>query len=226
MRGPMLVRSIVAAIVASTALVGSFAHSEEIPPPRSKAFVSSEANKDYVLRHYRNELASHNRGGRINYVGECSHAASELVAFPAVRHRAAKRHQKVWIARDPSGVGTLRIGNVPRELLETRIDTLELRPEAQYNPQLAIDALQSHSQVKARAAALGLRPVIKITVLGIVQPGEGRPHLPESMTGKTFDQLLDLVADSFEGVVIFGICPRSGRYDIDFRSARSMRAFR
>jgi hypothetical protein len=50
----------------------------------------------------------------------------------------------------------------------------------------------------------------------MVQPAEGLPHLPSTMTNVTMDKALDMVARTFRGVVIYGACTEPHLYRIDF----------
>jgi hypothetical protein len=87
---------------------------------------------------------------------------------------------------------------------------------AQYNPQIAIGAVQNAEEVRAAMRKLNVHvPPTVISIL-VQQPGEGLPHLPTRLTNVTVDEALDEVATTFEGIVLYGACTQPRLFDLDF----------
>jgi TonB family protein len=81
----------------------------------------------------------------------------------------------------------------------------------QYNPSLVIESLLGTPEVTAEEARLRLRVPLSLYDMPVVQPAEGRPHMPSILSNMTVDQILDSVAVTFHGIVVYGICPESSR---------------
>ncbi|MGA7080677.1 MAG: hypothetical protein WBQ43_20140 [Terriglobales bacterium] len=92
-------------------------------------------------------------------------------------------------------------------------------PIAQYNPTLAIGAVENSEEVKAALAKLGLRAPVLLSEQLLAKPSSGLPHLPAVMKNITFGQVLDSIAVTFHGMVVYGTCVQSdgkGLLEIDF----------
>jgi len=107
-----------------------------------------------------------------------------------------------------TGIIRIRIGKAPDAFLQTKISLLTLKPMEQYNPTLAVSAIESTGEVEAAMRRLGVRPVQAIGTQLIAEPAKGLPHLPSSMKNVTVDQALDSIAKTFKDVVVYGACVR------------------
>jgi hypothetical protein len=116
-----------------------------------------------------------------------------------------KNAEDVTIAEEPLGIIRIWVGEVPTEILRTRISLLTLDREAQYDPSSAIAAIESTKEVEAAKTSLGLSEAPYGG--GLVALAEnGLPCLPASMKNITVDEALDMIAKTWGGPVVFGIC--------------------
>lgn len=115
-----------------------------------------------------------------------------------------------------SGLVVVEIGNVNRDILETKINSIRLSSSQRYTPQLAIDKILRHVAIQTAEGKRNLSLLPRPMDLHVVSPSPGLPHLPSQFGPVTLDQALDSVASTFHGVVIFGICTRWGVYDVRF----------
>jgi len=83
----------------------------------------------------------------------------------------------------------------------------------QYNPVLAVSAIENTQEVKAAMHRLGVRPVQTLAAQLLIQPAPGLPHLRSSIKDITVDQALDLIAETFNGIVVYGACGDLFRID-------------
>ena len=109
-----------------------------------------ERNEEAVLRYLRPILQSSGLSARIYYRANCQADADYPIPFPRLPLRipAAKadgvsairdvfRHSSgVRITDDGLGLIRIEIGRVPRELLNSRISSIVLKPDQQYNTEL------------------------------------------------------------------------------------------
>jgi hypothetical protein len=116
-----------------------------------------------------------------------------------------KNVENVTISEEPPGIIRIWIGKVPTEILRTRISLLTLDRQAQYDPSSAIMAIGSTKEVEAAKTSLGLSEAPLCN--GLVALAEnGLPCLPASMKNITVDQALDMIAKTWGGPVVFGVC--------------------
>jgi hypothetical protein len=120
--------------------------------------------------------------------------------FESVRHAS--------VTKGPDGIAKITVGKVPTNILETHIALLKLQPIEQYNPGEVIDALESTKELKNVVKSSGLllvRPM-HIELLYMPGPKDSAPHVPAVLHNISIDQVLDMVAGAFRGVVTYGIC--------------------
>lgn len=67
---------------------------------------------------------------------------------------------------------------------------------------------------------LHIRAVNRVMNMIVVKPADGLPHLPNVMVSVTVDQVLDLIAKTFRGAIVYKACAPPDQYDIDFADAR------
>ena len=115
--------------------------------------------------------------------------------------------EDVEVAVKPSGVIETTVGDVSRELLETKINRLDFTEDAQYNAPTALYEIQETPDFFMKKEALGLRrggAWEMSTLLAVAD--DMLPSLPATLDDVTVDEALDLVATTFDFITIFGIC--------------------
>lgn len=179
-----------------------------------------QTDESLILRYLQSAL-DEGTSVRLSYSTSCN-ATSDFPPIPPVRLSARSKRltgvdaaraifysdHDVVITKGPGDVVKISVGRVPTDLLETRVALLKLQPIEQYNPGKVIDALESTKELKSVIKLLDLllvRP-LHIQLLHLPVPGDAAPHVPVVLQDVTIDQALDLVAETFGGVVTFGVC--------------------
>jgi hypothetical protein len=157
---------------------------------------------------------------RFSYAATCS-ATDDIPPIPPIRLSAAsgrsgidivrstfKYDGNVMVTKGSGGIAKVTVGNVPTDLLQTRIALLRLKPIEQYYSGDLIGALVSTKEFEEAVKALGLLFVepLRIQLEHVPQPGDPGPHVPATLHNVTVDQVLDLAAKTFREIVVFGIC--------------------
>jgi hypothetical protein len=126
--------------------------------------------------------------------------------------------QSVVVTQDPQGIRIIRIriGEFPDTILQTRMSQLNFTPSEQYNVVFAILAIFKNEDMRSAMQRLGLRQPLYIYNGVMIPPAPGLPHLPEWMNDVTLDQVLDMIATTFRGIVAYGMCTDSGMFDVEF----------
>ncbi len=200
------------------------------------SYFTSKRNEDAVLKYLRPALRAGGYVARIYYSGRCQLGSGgsdigAFVSFPQIHVRpphnlgvlAVKEMFRgdtdVAVFKEPHKIISISLGHPAMAILRTRVSVLKLARIAQYNPSLVIGAIESAREVRAAMARLRLRVPIVLSAQLIALPAKGLPHLPATMRNVTMDQVLDLVALTFKGIVVYGVCTQTqggGMYDIDF----------
>lgn len=110
---------------------------------------------------------------------------------------------------DERGVVRVWWGDVPRAVLDARIERLQLDDAARFNADEAVDALQ----LAPEARSLGIEadePSSFIKLLTL--PSPKHPHLPTVLRQTTIDRVLDVIAVTFHGAVLSGACGNRAIY--------------
>jgi hypothetical protein len=172
-----------------------------------------------IVRYLQPAVGPDSASVRLYYAAKCA-AGTDVPPVPPIHLQEASGASKVLAAvrmlflgdgnvvvtERPQGIIGITIGDVPQNLLRTRIRFFRLTPEQQYNPILVIDALEDTTEMKDATASLGLRLVPLLHVQLITESREG-PHLPAVLRDVTVDHVLDLVAEILTGgVVAYGAC--------------------
>ncbi len=180
-------------------------------------------HEDTVLGYLRDVAWSSRKAIRLYYQADCQSMKNSgvdySVPFPffplqspsadktgvAAVREIFKNAKDTTIAEEPLGIIRIWVGKVPTEILRTRISLLTLDREAQYDPSSAIAAIESTKEVEAAKTSLGLSDAPYGG--GLVALAEnGLPCLPASIKNITADQALDMIAKTWGGPVVFGIC--------------------
>jgi hypothetical protein len=194
-------------------------------PPKQGGVRLIARNQATVLKYLEPVSYSSGKVVRLYYVVQC-HATDVEMPFPAVRvgppsenstGLAAVREifrddKNVTVTEEPMGVIRVSIGKVPTAILQTRLSSVNLDKDQQYDPRLAIGAIESTKEMEAAERSLGLAGVSLLA--GTAQlPLSGIPHLPKSLKNLTVDQALDVIAKTWQGPVVYGVCAnQSNRY--------------
>ena len=116
------------------------------------------------------------------------------------------------VSKGPHGTVQVRVGAVSTTILRTRISVLKLTPLEQYNPNLAVEAIERTKEVTSAMQRRGLRFPLMLVDMILQKPREDLPHLPSLIRDATVDEALDSVAVTFSGIVLYDECrqPRGG----------------
>lgn len=195
-----------------------------------------ERNENSVLRYLGPAISSAGKGARLYYRTECdmreTHWA-DPVPFPRVDVQPPSKGAKgltavremfrsdknVTVTEGPSGIIRIRIGAPSTRILGTRIHRLRLGGLARHFPKWTIYTVEKARPVKAAmrrldAKAAPFSPGL-IDLMGVGGP----PHLPRVLSNVSVEQVLDLTAKTFGGIVIYGACtqPSGGTlFRLDF----------
>jgi hypothetical protein len=181
----------------------------------------SERNEEAVLDALRPILRSAGASARIDYQAVCRETNKEkAVWFPRVSvQRSSNRtfglegvrqlfthDDRVLVTQGARGLIRIRIGSVSAALLQTKISMLKLNALQRYNPYDAVGALKSTSEFQSAVEKLRLYD-LPVVIGGLVfEPEPDLPHLPSVMENVTIDQVLDAIAKTFGGIVVYGEC--------------------
>ncbi len=142
------------------------------------------------------------------------------VLFPAIRvgrppkegsglaaAREMFRGDNCVVVQQGQGLVRVNIGRVSTAILGIRIPLLRLKRQDRYDAFSAILAVQDANRVRAAMRRLGwhLPPVIVVDYL-LPVPKRGLPCLPAVMRDVTVGQVLDRIATTFKGIVLYGEC--------------------
>jgi TonB family protein len=210
-------------IVLATLMMNVVAASQTVKDPGKRqggiSYSASQHNEDVVLDILRPVLTSSGYVGRLYYAGQCAAVDPEFVCFPATEvhqptgsgFRAIESIFRgdggVTVSKESNNIVSIRIGQPSTTVLQTRVPMFKSASLEQYNPSFVIESLLGTPEVTAEMARLRLRVPLWPYDMGVVQPGKGRPHMPSILSNLTADQILDSVAVTFHGIVVYGICP-------------------
>jgi hypothetical protein len=93
---------------------------------------------------------------------------------------------------------------------------LALTPREQFNPEEAIIAVENTKEVEAGVRKLGFHVAEALVDHLVESPKAGRPHLPTLMRDVSVDEVLVSIAETFQGVVLFGVCKQSKVFNMGF----------
>jgi hypothetical protein len=200
----------------------------------SPPVASTEPGKHYeraVLKQLLPALRSTNNVGRIDYEARCPPGELEFpLPFPRVDVlpplsgetdldvvRSIFRQAKaIGVVRKADGIIQIRFGKASDAILRTRIRKLNLDPIAQFNPSEVIDAIINSPEVRSAMKELNVALPERVYSMILTPPAEGLPHLPAEISNVTMDQALDMIARMWSGVVLYGVCTRTGMYEESF----------
>lgn len=190
-------------------------------------------NVGVVLNHLRPVLYAVGKSARIEYSGVCEESSNPYpVRFPstevqplldgatgltAVRDMFG-RDKKVTVTEGEDGVIRIKIGNVWDAILKTKISRLMLDQDDQYNPLSAIWVMLGTKAMQIAMTKFHASHPFLIESIE-TSPTKGQPHLPPSMVAVTADQVLNSIAKTFKGIVVYSECTQlngTHLFDIEF----------
>lgn len=199
---------------------------------KSSQHFTGGQNEDTTLGYLRPTLRAAGYAARVYYSGACKTDGLEFVAFPKVDvqppqsntaveavREMFRGNEEIQVVEEPHKIISVTVGKPLTALLGTKISLLRTAPIAQYNPPLAIGAVENTEEVKAAMTKLGLRVPLQLSGQLLAKPSPGLPHLPAEMRDMTVDQVLDSIAATFQGIVVYGTCVQpngKGLLEIDF----------
>jgi len=188
-----------------------------------------DRNEKAVLRYLRPILKSSGTVARIYYRTDCQADDDYPIPFPKLLLRAPNASQsvsaipgifphnkKIQVTINEPGLVRIRIENFPEALLHIKISSLALKPVEQYDVQSAFRAIENTVEFQQALRKFGIRGIPRPYNLPVQSPAEGLPHLPPSLTNVTVDRALDLVAKTFDIVVVWGYCESPPTYDLTY----------
>ncbi|MGO9862200.1 MAG: hypothetical protein ACLPLR_01205, partial [Terriglobales bacterium] len=146
------------------------------------------------------------------------HPPQSNTAVEAVREMF-RGNEEIQVVEEPQKIISVTVGKPLTALLDTTISSFRIAPIAQYNPTLAIGAVENTEEVKAAMAKLGLRAPLLLSEQLLAKPSSRLSHLPAVVKNITFGQVLNSIAATFDGIVVYGTCVQSdgkGLLEIDF----------
>jgi hypothetical protein len=138
-----------------------------------------------------------------------------ITGLAAIRQIFEDEKSNMIVQENPVGVINIQIGKIPETILNTKILHLTLTQQEQYHEWFAVRAIEHSEEVRAVTDKRSDDdPSFPISVLsGYSTDG---PHLPSSLTNMTFDDALDLAAQTFRGIVVFGTCTEHKWFKVYF----------
>ena len=199
---------------------------------------ASKVNADTVLYYLKPVLKSEGKVARIYYLGSCKKEGDYyMVSFPRVRvepplrkddtglatiREVFRNDSSVKVSEGTDGIIRIVIGQLPANILDTKISIVTFDQDQQYTESLALTRIQSSKEVQEAKRIQGIRlDGIPLYMSAVKPPIAGAHHLNPSMVNLTLDQALDSVAQTFGGIVLYGACVTPHFYTIHYVSLKS-----
>lgn len=201
-----------------------------LPLTQGDAGLLNDLNVAAVTQYVLPALRQAGKAGRLYYASTCRAEKEFSISFPKLNLRmppegssglAAVREifrneATVDVSEVPAGVIRITIGEVPTSILRTFVSHITFKPLEQFNPSMAIFAIEGSDDVLGAMNRSGVRAEAEYFNLLMTSPSDGAPHLSDSLSNLTMDQALDRVAQTFEGIVFYGACSNAGFYRVNF----------
>jgi hypothetical protein len=192
---------------------------------------TAEQNESAVLKYLGPALRVSGNVARLNFITtSCESGEAASIEFPELnvsqppKDKAGlelirgifQNNGNITVVEQPRGVVRITVGDVPEEILHTKIRNLALTPREQFNPEEALDAIENTKEMDAGMRKLGFRLAEALADHPVESPKAGHPHLPPLMRNVTVDEALNSIAETFQGIVLFGACKQSKVLDMGF----------
>lgn len=188
--------------------------------PDSRSFFVSAQDEDSLLNYLGSALRTSGHAGRLDYAGSCQKDSMEFVAFPRIAvsqpsgnlmalgavQQIFRGDAGVNVAEEPQKIISVRVGEPSTAILQTRVSLLKISTMGRYNPAIVIGSVESTRELKTAMTKLGLRVPLQLSEQLLATPAPGLPHLPAEMKDVTVNQILNSIAVTFKGIVIYGTC--------------------
>ncbi len=205
--------------LATTSAAVAFLIATKLQSASNDTYELSRRNEDSMLEHLRPALRSAGNAARLYYHVDCQATGGDPLPFPATKSQSPSRDKRgasaiqevfkndknVKVEQETSGLIAIKIGKVSAQILQTKLTSLNLEPMDQYNPTEAIGVIEGTKDFQDAARSLGVKPVWSYSA-PLAQPSRDGPHLPASFKDVSVQEVLDLVAKTFKGVIIYGEC--------------------
>jgi hypothetical protein len=187
-----------------------------------------------VFRSVQEVLAKSNSAGRIYYRAICRPDEVKLNTFPqAIRfpslvtspttngdtlaqlREMLSGNGNVTISKGRNKLVRINVGEVPNGILRTRISSIEFTHDQRTDPDAAISAVFLTKEVSEARRQLGVEPVLRVENRLSPGPYAKGPLLPIALKGLSIDEILDVVAVTFNVTVVYGACAQPQVFDIE-----------
>src|SRR5207247_2378103 len=143
----------------------------------------------------------------------------------AARHIFSKA-ANVTVKEEPRGIIRIWIGDVPTAILRTRLGIVELDKNARETKLGAVRAILNTNEVQAAMKSLG----VGTPSYASSEVAKSPPPYPREIKNVTFDQALDVIAQAWDGIVVYAACTepdKSGMrlFDIEAGNRVEMKQF-
>lgn len=105
---------------------------------------------------------------------------------------------------ESNGVIRVRIGEVPHDLLDTRVLHLAIDRGDRYDFRTATMAIEGNAMVFRAMDALGYSTPLAYADFIYGLPDRRRPHIPATIDDLSLDRALDMAAATFKGIHVYG----------------------
>ena len=109
-------------------------------------------------------------------------------------------------------VVSIRLEHVGLKVFSGKIALLKLNTLQQYEPSMALGAIESTPEFRSAEKENGLSPVISGPIFYLGAPDRSAPHLPPELRNVTPKELMNLIAKTFGGVAVYQECPSSHEF--------------
>ena len=171
-----------------------------------------------IVQYLRSALGSPT-GVRLSYAAKCD-VNSSIPPLPAIQLRQPpassaglsavrmifESEGDVSVTKGLDGVIEIKLGKVSGELLDTKIADIRFDPTERYNPRNAISALVRTAEMKRAMDTLEMRSSSPFFIGLLRSPENEGPSLPSELQHVTTGRVLDKLAQSFRGLVTYGVC--------------------
>jgi hypothetical protein len=207
---------------------------QEGPPTQSGQLVSvppDTTSEEVALRYLAPAIRAHASAGLIEYRGVgCRSEGYDTIPFPLTDihpspneqasagsvHELIRGDHDVIVDETIHGFSKIEFGDLPPNILKTRIARLKVPYRDQFDPNLVWASITDSPEVRAAEGRLGTMDPRQIVDMLVQEPRPGAPHFPASLTDITVEDALDVDAKTFNGIVVFGACEKPLFYEIGF----------
>lgn len=217
--------SVVFVLVACFGFFSSCSAAGELAGANKSPSLIKIDKSDALVKRLKHPLYRADKSALIEYRGVCkkSQSSGYYIRFPRTELQAPSpsvtgltairvmfpKNDNVRIEESHKGVVVIKMGKIWDTILQAKIHHFTLKYYEQYTPTLAISAMLYTSEMRRAAEKLHLRYPVKVLIFAGSPPQKGEPHLPALLQNITAGEFLRMVAKTFKGIVVYGVCMRS-----------------